>query len=97
MREVAGAGGAAGRGAVERGTPEVPTGLIAGADVPTPDGWVRLAEPATAEEYARVLYAALRRADALGLATVVAVLPDPDAGPLARAVRDRLARAAHGR
>ena len=62
----------------------------------TPPGWARLSAPATSEEYARDLYAALRRADELGLATVVAVLPDPDEGPLAQAVRDRLTRAAHG-
>jgi len=71
-------------------------GLVAEADEPTPDGWTRLADPASAEDYARDLYAALRRADELGLATVVAVLPDLDGGPLAHAVRDRLARAAHG-
>ena len=71
-------------------------GLIARAEVATPAGWTRLAAPVTAEEYARDLYAALRRADELGLATVVAVLPDPGGGPLAHAVRDRLARAAHG-
>ncbi len=40
------------------------------------------------------MYAALREADALGLALVVAVPPDGDA--LAAAVRDRLARAAVG-
>jgi L-threonylcarbamoyladenylate synthase len=72
-------------------------GLVAEADVPTPDGWTRLAAPATPEDYARDLYAALRQADELGLATVVAVLPDPDGGPLAQAARDRLARAAHGK
>jgi hypothetical protein len=71
-------------------------GLVAPSEVATPDGWARLATPVTAEEYARDLYAALRRSDELELAVVVAVLPDPDAGPLALAVRDRLARAAHG-
>ncbi len=71
-----------------------PSGLIAEADVPTPAGWTRLASPRTAQEYARVLYASLRRADELGLGSVVVVLPDPGAGPLAYAVRDRLARAA---
>ena len=72
------------------------TGLIAPADVATPVGWTRLSAPATSDEYARDLYAALRRADELGLATVVAVLPGPAEGPLAHAVRDRLTRAAHG-
>jgi L-threonylcarbamoyladenylate synthase len=75
--------------------PGPPPGLIAPASVPTPEGWVRLAEPATAEEYARVLYAALRSADEHALATVVAVPPDREEGPLAVAVRDRLSRAAH--
>jgi L-threonylcarbamoyladenylate synthase len=71
-------------------------GLIAPADVSTPTGWARLSAPGSGEEYARDLYAALRKADELGLATVVAVLPDPAEGVLAQAVRDRLARAAHG-
>jgi L-threonylcarbamoyladenylate synthase len=83
---ITGSGGAAAGG----------VGLVAESDVPTPDGWTRLAAPATAEDYARDLYAALRRADERGLGTVVAVLPDPEGGPLAHAVRDRLARAAHG-
>lgn len=72
-------------------------GLLAAIAVPTPTGWTRLAAPSSAQEYARDLYAALRRADELGLTTVVAVLPNPSEGPLAHAVRDRLARAAHGR
>jgi tRNA threonylcarbamoyl adenosine modification protein (Sua5/YciO/YrdC/YwlC family) len=71
-------------------------GLVAPSAVDTPDGWTRLAAPVAPEEYARVLYASLRAADAHGLDMVVAVLPDPDGGPLALAVRDRLARAAHG-
>jgi L-threonylcarbamoyladenylate synthase len=78
----------------ERGS-DTAVGLIAGAGVGTPEGWTRLSTPATADEYARDLYAALRRADELGLGVVVAVLPDATAGPLALAVRDRLARAAH--
>ncbi len=72
-------------------------GLIAAAGISTPEGWVRLLAPASEADYARGLYAALRRADAHGLDALVAVLPDPGAGPLADAVRDRLARAAHGR
>ncbi len=72
-----------------------PTGLVAPSSVSTPEGWTRLGSPDTPDEYARSLYAALRRADASGLAVVVAVLPDPREGPLAVAVRDRLSRAAH--
>jgi L-threonylcarbamoyladenylate synthase len=67
-------------------------GLLAPADVPTPAGVVRLAAPTGEAAYARALYAALREADALGLAAVVAV--PPDGGALADAVRDRLERAA---
>ena len=80
----------------DRPHPAPSIGLVAASEVATPEGWTRLAEPVTAEEYARQLYAALRRADDLGLAVVVAVLPEQEAGPLALAVRDRLARAAHG-
>lgn len=71
-------------------------GLIALAGVETPPGWTRLAAPRTVEAYAHVLYAALRRADELGLPVVVAVLPAAALGPLADAVRDRVRRASHG-
>lgn len=70
-------------------------GLIAEAGIATPTGWSRLAAPRSVEEYAHLLYAALRAADDLGVDEVVAVPPDLGAGPLAAAVRDRLARAAH--
>lgn len=70
-------------------------GLVADAAIATPPGWLRVAAPRSVEEYAFALYAALRAADLAGVDEVVAVLPDPHAGPLAAAVRDRLARAAH--
>jgi L-threonylcarbamoyladenylate synthase len=70
-------------------------GLLAPRAVPTPSGLVRLAGPEDTEAYARVLYAALHEADALGLATVLVV--PPAGGGLAAAVRDRLSRAAAGR
>ena len=38
-------------------------GLIAPDQIPTPNGVIRLAAPSTIEEYARVLYSALRSAD----------------------------------
>jgi L-threonylcarbamoyladenylate synthase len=69
-------------------------GLLAPASVPTPAGYLRLAEPVGDQEYARVLYAALRQADAFGLTRVVAVLAGPDG--LGPAIDDRLRRAAHG-
>lgn len=68
-------------------------GLLASADIPTPIGLVRLAEPESVDEYARTLYWALRKADALELRTVLAV-PPPNEG-LGVAINDRLSRAAH--
>jgi L-threonylcarbamoyladenylate synthase len=68
-------------------------GFIAMTDVATPDGVVRLASPKSDEEFARVLYAALRAADEQGLKTVVVAQPAGDG--IAIAIRDRLKRAAH--
>jgi L-threonylcarbamoyladenylate synthase len=68
-------------------------GFIAKADVATPDGAVRVAAPKSDEEFARVLYAALRAADEQGLDTVVVAQPQGDG--IALAIRDRLKRAAH--
>ena len=75
-------------------SPTAGQGFIAMADVVAADGVVRLAAPATHEEFARVLYAALRAADEQGLATVVVQQPVGDG--IAIAIRDRLKRAAHG-
>ena len=72
-----------------------PVGVLALAEVPTPVGAVRLAAPTDADEYARVLYAALREADALALPLVAAVPPGPEG--VGAAVLDRLTRAAEGR
>jgi L-threonylcarbamoyladenylate synthase len=74
-------------------TPVAGQGFIAMADVATPDGVVRLAAPKSDDEFARVLYAALRAADEQGLKTVVVEQPAGDA--IAIAIRDRLKRAAH--
>ena len=68
-------------------------GFIALSDIQTPEGVIRLAAPKTHEEFARVLYSALRAADEKGLATVVVQQPVGDG--LAIAIRDRLKRAAH--
>jgi L-threonylcarbamoyladenylate synthase len=67
-------------------------GFIAMADVATPEGVVRLAAPKSDDEFARVLYAALRAADEQGLQTVVVAQPKGDG--IAIAIRDRLKRAA---
>lgn len=79
---------------------DVAIGVLALRDVDLDPGrvvdgtLVPLAQPDDVDGYARVLYGALRRADDLGLPTVLAVLP-PDTG-VGHAVRDRLRRAAHG-
>jgi L-threonylcarbamoyladenylate synthase len=57
-----------------------------------PASLVTLATPGGAEEYARILYTALRRADVLGLDVVLAVPPPPRG--IGLAVIDRLGRAA---
>ncbi len=70
-------------------------GFIALSSIPTPKGAIRLASPSTIDEYARVLYAALRSADAQGIEKI-AVIP-PEGEGLARAIQDRLLRASRGR
>lgn len=73
--------------------PAAGDGFIASANVPTPTGVIRLLEPKDDQEYARGLYLALRQADALGLAKVVAI--SPTGAGIAEAIRDRLSRASH--
>lgn len=67
-------------------------GFIAFSTVKTPDGAIRLASPATIEDYARTLYAALRSADAQKIKRIAVLQPEGDG--LAIAIRDRLTRAA---
>ena len=66
-------------------------GFIAMADIAAGEGVVRLASPKSHEEFARVLYSALRNADERGLETVVVAQPKGDG--IAVAIRDRLRRA----
>jgi L-threonylcarbamoyladenylate synthase len=70
-------------------------GFIALSDSKTPEGVIRLAEPKNVVEFARDLYAALRKADEMGLAEVV--VEQPQGGGIAIAIRDRLERASKGR
>jgi L-threonylcarbamoyladenylate synthase len=74
-------------------SPVAGQGFIAMTDVVAAEGVVRLAAPKNDEEFARVLYAALRAADEQGLQTVVVAQPAGDG--IAVAIRDRLKRAAH--
>jgi L-threonylcarbamoyladenylate synthase len=66
-------------------------GLIAMSEIATPEGVIRLAEPISIEEYARVLYAALRMSDSQNLEKV-RIIPPRGEG-LAVAIRDRINRA----
>jgi L-threonylcarbamoyladenylate synthase len=75
-------------------SPVAGQGFIAMADVVAGEGVVRLAAPKSHEEFARVLYSALRSADEQGLETVVVAQPVGDG--IAVAIRDRLKRAAFG-
>ena len=75
--------------------PRAGQGFIALKELVTPEGVVRLAEPKNVVEFARDLYAALRKADEMGLAQVVVTQPQGDG--LAIAIRDRLERASKGR
>jgi L-threonylcarbamoyladenylate synthase len=70
-------------------------GFIAHKNVETPQGVIRLASPGDDEEFAQILYSALREADAQGLLEVVVV--QPIGIGIGVAIRDRLARAANGR
>jgi L-threonylcarbamoyladenylate synthase len=74
-------------------TPLAGHGFIGMADVATPEGVVRLAAPQSHDEFARILYSALRAADEQGLGTVV--VAQPVGNGIAIAIRDRLMRAAH--
>ena len=77
-----------------RETPLPGQGFIAHKGIETPAGVIRLASPGNDEEFAHILYSALREADAQGLAEVVVV--QPIGIGIGVAIRDRLARAANG-
>jgi len=70
-------------------------GFIAHKNIQTPQGVIRLASPNDDEEFAQILYSALREADAQGLLEVAVV--QPIGIGIGVAIRDRLARAANGR
>jgi L-threonylcarbamoyladenylate synthase len=70
-------------------------GFIALESIATPTDAIRLASPKNADDFARVMYSALRAADAQGLSTVAVIAPE--GGGIAVAIRDRLLRASKGR
>jgi L-threonylcarbamoyladenylate synthase len=69
-------------------------GFIALDQIPTPVGSIRLASPASIEDYARDLYGAFRMGDQLGLNKIY--VAEPDGPGLAIAIRDRLGKASWG-
>jgi len=76
-------------------SPVAGQGFIAMADVASAAGVIRLASPTTHDEFAKVLYSALRAADAQRLNTVV--VAQPAGNGIAIAIRDRLMRASTDR
>jgi L-threonylcarbamoyladenylate synthase len=76
-------------------TPTAGEGFIALADIESPAGVIRLAAPNSVEDFARLMYSALREGDAQRLKSVVVTEPVGDG--LALAIRDRLMRASKGR
>ena len=75
--------------------PKAGDGFIAILSIKTPDGVIRLAEPQDNEDFARLLYSALRKADDISLDRVI--VQQPVGGGIAIAIRDRLLRASRGR
>jgi len=67
-------------------------GFLALSKFQTPAGAIRLSSPSSVEQFARDLYFALRSADQQGLKKVAVIVPEGDG--LARAIRDRLTKAA---
>jgi len=70
-------------------------GFIALAEISTPTGVIRLASPQNIEEYARILYGALRAGDQKGLKKIT--IFQPGGVGLAEAIRDRVSKAAAGK
>ena len=75
--------------------PVAGSGYIGLESIDTPVGSIRLASPKSLEEFARVLYSALREGDHQGLDSIH--IDQPKGDGLAIAIRDRLSRAAKGR
>ena len=72
--------------------PLVGQGFIALSNIPTPVGVIRLASPADVDDFARTLYEALRKGDALAINEVVVLQPSGEG--IGIAIRDRLGKAA---
>ena len=69
-------------------TPDSGDGFIALSDIPTPPGAIRLASPKDNNEYAQLLYQALRLSDTKQISNVIVIPPTGD--DIAIAICDRL-------
>jgi L-threonylcarbamoyladenylate synthase len=68
-------------------------GLLALSNFETPDGVIRIASPASPDEFAHVLYSSLRKADQMGIQELVVIVPrDVD---ISDALLDRLIKASN--
>ena len=65
--------------------------FLALANIPTPEGAVRLGSPNTTEEFAKIMYKTLRLCDRLKIRRIIVIEPIGDG--LAQAIRDRLYKA----
>jgi L-threonylcarbamoyladenylate synthase len=63
--------------------------------IETPQNMIRLASPLSVEEFARILYSSLRKADSTGFEVLVVSVPVGDG--IAHAIGERLNKAAKGR
>jgi L-threonylcarbamoyladenylate synthase len=70
-------------------------GFLALSHVKTPSHMVRLANPETVEEFARILYSTLRQADRESFASLVVIPPAKEG--LGVAIRERLEKSVNGR
>jgi len=78
---------------VQIGLPALPgEGFLALANFQSPPGTIRLASPENIEQYAKVLYEALRYGDRISLKKIVVLLPEGSG--LAAAINDRLLKSA---
>lgn len=75
--------------------PQPGDGFIALSQTETPEGVHRLASPKNEDEFARLLYAALRSADTQKLSR--GIVRQPEGTGISIAIRDRLQRASRGR
>ena len=73
--------------------PNLGDGFIALSNIPTPPGTIRLASPKDHNEYAQLLYQALRLSDTKQISSVIVIPPTGD--DIAIAIRDRLEKCAY--